>query len=172
MFVHVRRPSAISATASCRLTLISMRGFRFRWEPTVRFRSIYWKTRKKSNTTCVYSGPRATFAPEEHDESALARRSFACATTSGAASIGFDGGTLEPGAPADFFTVDLNDPAIAGSSPENLLASVVFSLSRTAIKDVVVAGERIVADGRHAQQDGIRSAVYRVAKTTVTQTVS
>lgn len=91
----------------------------------------------------------------EADESALARRLFACATTSGATSIGFDGGTLEPGAPADFFTVDLDDPSIAGSSPENLLANVVFSLSRTAIKDVVVGGERIVAGGRHVRQDGI-----------------
>jgi formimidoylglutamate deiminase len=99
---------------------------------------------------------RNVLAPDgETDESALARRLFACATTSGATSIGFDGGTLDPGAPADFFTVDLDDPSIAGSSPENLLANIVFSLSRTAIKDVVVGGERIVAGGRHARRDGI-----------------
>src|ERR1700754_53232 len=99
---------------------------------------------------------RDILAPgDETDESALARKLFACATTSDATSIGFDGGSLEPGAPADFFTVDLDDPSIAGSSPENLLANIVFSLSRTAIKDVVVGGKRIVVDGRHAQQDGI-----------------
>jgi formimidoylglutamate deiminase len=99
---------------------------------------------------------RNILAPDsEADESALARRLFACATTSGASSIGFDGGTLEPGAPADFFTIDLDDPSIAGSATENLVANVVFSLSRTAIKDVVVGGERIVADGRHAQQEAI-----------------
>ena len=91
----------------------------------------------------------------ETDESALARRLFACATTAGATSIGFDGGSLEPGAPADFFTVDLDDPSVAGSTTDNLLTNVVFSLSRTAIKDVVVGGKMIVADGRHAQQDGI-----------------
>jgi formimidoylglutamate deiminase len=77
-------------------------------------------------------------------------------------SIGFDGGTLEPGAPADFFTVDLDDPSIAGSSPENLLANVVFSLSRTAVRDVVVGGKRIVADGRHAQQEEIVSEFRRL----------
>jgi formimidoylglutamate deiminase len=104
----------------------------------------------------LHRNTRNILAPnDETDESALARRLFACATTSGATSIGFDGGTLEPGAPADFFTVDLDDPSIAGSSPENLLTNIVFSLSRTAIKDVVVGGQRIVADGRHAQQDGI-----------------
>jgi formimidoylglutamate deiminase len=99
---------------------------------------------------------RNVLAPEDDDkEDALAQRLFACATTSGATSIGFDGGTLEPGAPADFFTVDLNDPSVAGSSPENLLTNVVFSLSGTAIRDVVVGGRRIVADGRHAQQEAI-----------------
>lgn len=106
---------------------------------------------------------RNVLAPaDDTDESALARKLFACATVSGATSIGFDGGTIEPGAPADFFTVDLDDPSIAGSSVENLLTNIVFSLSRTAIKDVIVGGERIVADGRHAQQDEIVSAFRRV----------
>jgi formimidoylglutamate deiminase len=95
-------------------------------------------------------------------ESSLAQKLFACATTSGATSIGFDSGTLEPGAPADFFTIDLDDPSIAGSSAENLLANVVFSLSRTAIRDVVVGGKRIVADGRHAQQEEIVRAFRRI----------
>jgi formimidoylglutamate deiminase len=106
---------------------------------------------------------RNVLAPEnDTQESALARRLFACATTNGATSIGFDGGNLEPGAPADFFTVDLDDPSIAGSSSENLLANIVFSLSRTAIKDVVVAGKRIVVDGRHEQQDGIARAFQQI----------
>lgn len=106
---------------------------------------------------------RNVLAPlDEIDESALARRLFACATISGATSIGCDGGTLEPGASADFFTVDLDDPSIAGSTTENLLANIVFSLSRTAVKDVVVGGKRIVADGRHAQQEGIVSAFRRI----------
>lgn len=111
----------------------------------------------------LHRNKRNILAPDgETDEAALARRLFACATTSGARSIGFNGGSLEPGAPADFFTVDLDDPSIAGSSLENLLANIVFSLSRTAIKDVVVGGKRIVADGRHAQQDGIVSAFRRI----------
>ncbi len=80
---------------------------------------------------------------------------FDCATVSGAKSIGFNGGKLEPGAPADFFTVDLDDPSIAGSSPDDLLANIVFSLSRTAVRDVVVAGKGIVEDGRHRDQEAI-----------------
>ena len=87
--------------------------------------------------------------------SALAARLFECATVNGAASINGPGGTLDEGHPADFFTVDLDDPSIAGASSDDLLAAIVFSLSRTAIRDVVVGGKRIVADGRHAQQEEI-----------------
>lgn len=87
--------------------------------------------------------------------SALAQRLFECATVSGARSIGFSGGSLEPGAPADFFTVDLDDPSVAGASSGDLLAHIVFSSSRSAVKDVVVGGQRIVEDGRHSDQEQI-----------------
>lgn len=87
---------------------------------------------------------RNILAPEnETSHSALAARLFACATVNGATAIGFNGGTLEPGAPADFFTVDLNDPSIAGSTVDDLLTNIVFSLSRAAIRDVVVNGKRL-----------------------------
>ncbi|HKG47771.1 MAG TPA: formimidoylglutamate deiminase [Pyrinomonadaceae bacterium] len=93
---------------------------------------------------------RNVLAPLDDDtSSALARRLFDCATVRGAESIGFNGGKLEPGAPADFFTVDLEDLSIAGCSVEDLLANIVFSLSRTAIKDVVVGGKQIVTEGKH-----------------------
>ena len=91
----------------------------------------------------------------EHGRSALATRLFDCATINGAKSIGFNGGSLEPGTPADFVTIDLNDPSIAGASEEDLLSNIVFSLSRSAIKDVVVQGKRIVVDGHHSQEEEI-----------------
>lgn len=87
--------------------------------------------------------------------SALAARLFACATVNGAQSVGMTTATLETGEPADFFTVDLNDPSLAGATEDDLLSHIVFSLARTAVKDVVVAGKRIVADGKHAQQEKI-----------------
>jgi formimidoylglutamate deiminase len=91
----------------------------------------------------------------DEGQSALAARLFGCATTNGAESINAPGGTLEPGHPADFFTVDLDDPSIAGASSDALLSTIVFSLSKTAIKDVVVGGKRIIEDGKHAQQEDI-----------------
>src|SRR6185295_7343375 len=68
-----------------------------------------------------------------------ARYLFDCATVNGARSIGAPGGALATGKPADFFTVDLNDPSIAGASADDLLAAIVFSSSRAAIREVVVA---------------------------------
>ena len=97
---------------------------------------------------------------EANDETnsldALAARLFECATTNGAAGIGAQGaGALEAGSPADFFTVALDDPSIAGAGTDALLPAVVFSLARTAVRDVVVGGRRIVEDGRHRTQDEI-----------------
>ncbi|HVF56174.1 MAG TPA: formimidoylglutamate deiminase [Pyrinomonadaceae bacterium] len=86
---------------------------------------------------------------------ALAARLFECATAQGARSVGARGGELELGRPADFFTVDLNDPTIAGAGCEDLLPAIIFSASRAAIRETVVGGRLVVEDGRHAAQDEI-----------------
>ncbi len=104
---------------------------------------------------------RNVLAPESDEEeasmSSLAARLFECATTSGARSIGATGGALEPGQPADFFTVDLDDPSIAGASDEDLLPIIVFSLARTAVREVAVGGRLVVEEGRHPAQEEIVS---------------
>jgi formimidoylglutamate deiminase len=89
------------------------------------------------------------------DVSGLAKRLFECATVSGAQSIGASSGSLQAGDAADFFTVDLDDPTIAGASQEDLLPAIVFSASRAAISEVFVDGKQIVAAGRHADQEEV-----------------
>ena len=89
--------------------------------------------------------------------SALAARLFECATSSGARSIGAHAGSFEPGRAADFFTVDLDDPSIAGASAEDLLPAVVFSLSRAAIRETAVGGRLVVESSRHPEQEEIVS---------------
>jgi formimidoylglutamate deiminase len=88
---------------------------------------------------------------------ALAARLFECATRSGAESIGAPGAAFEPGDAADFFTVDLDDPAIAGADTEDLLPAVVFSLSRAAVRETAVGGRLVVEASRHPAQDEIVS---------------
>ncbi|HZH30314.1 MAG TPA: formimidoylglutamate deiminase [Pyrinomonadaceae bacterium] len=86
---------------------------------------------------------------------ALAARLFNCATANGAAAIGANGGALEAGRPADFFTVALDDSSIAGAGTDDLLPAIVFSLARTAMRDTYVGGRCILEDGRHPAQDEI-----------------
>ncbi|HEX8475947.1 MAG TPA: formimidoylglutamate deiminase [Pyrinomonadaceae bacterium] len=81
--------------------------------------------------------------------SSLAARLFECATVGGARSIGVPAGEFATGRPADFFTVNLHDPSIAGAAAEDLLPSILFSLARTAIREVAVGGRLVVEDGAH-----------------------
>jgi len=100
---------------------------------------------------------RAVLAPSTEDDGeeadALARRLLTCATAAGARALGTPGGALEPGRPGDFFPVDLCDPSIAGLGES--LGALVFSLERTAIRDVAVGGDFILRDGRHALQRAV-----------------
>ncbi len=87
----------------------------------------------------------------------LAARLFECVTIHGAASLQVASGELRPGAFGDFFTVDLKDVSIAGNSAEDLLPIIVFSLNRSAIRDVVVNGRVILRDQMHEQYEEILS---------------
>jgi formimidoylglutamate deiminase len=105
---------------------------------------------------------RAVLAPTETTDnqqpsqiSSLAARLFESATVNGASSVGAEAGVLEANRAADFFTVALDDPSIAGAGEDDLLAAIVFSLTRAAVSDVVVGGRLVVENGRHAAQDEI-----------------
>jgi formimidoylglutamate deiminase len=87
----------------------------------------------------------------------LGSRLFDCATVHGARALAISGERLTPGSLADFFTVDLNDVSIAGHSAEDLLPIIVFSLNRSAIRDVVVNGRFILRDQKHVLKDEIIS---------------
>ena len=89
--------------------------------------------------------------------SSLAARLFECATLNGARSIGAPAGEFRPGVAADFFTVDLEDPSVAGASVEDLLPAIVFSLTRAAVRETAVGGRLVVEGGMHAAQDEIVS---------------
>lgn len=90
--------------------------------------------------------------------SALAHSLLACATRHGAESLQAPAGALEPGLAADFFTIDLDDPALAGADSDTLASSLIFSSSRACIREVFVGGRPIVSDGRHAAQPSIIAA--------------
>jgi formimidoylglutamate deiminase len=77
------------------------------------------------------------------------------ATVAGARCLGATGGALEVGRPADFFTVNLYDPSIAGADGESLLENLVFALERRAIREVWIGARQRVTGGRHPHQGAI-----------------
>jgi formimidoylglutamate deiminase len=93
-----------------------------------------------------------------------AKHLFSCATEAGAASLAGPGGSLEVGRTADFFTVALDDPSIAGTAPKWLLSNILFSAERSAVRDVAVGGKFVVRDGRHAMSGDIIHEFARVQR--------
>jgi len=99
---------------------------------------------------------RAVLEPEANGRAgdgrpdSLARRLHGFASQGGMSSLGLPGGTLAPGEPADFVVVRLDDPSIAGASEADLLSAAVFSMARTAVRDVYVGGEVAIRDGAAA----------------------
>ena len=54
--------------------------------------------------------------------------------------------------------IDRDDPAICGASDDTLLTNLVFSLERTAIREVWVEGRQVVREGRHPDQERVVAA--------------
>jgi formimidoylglutamate deiminase len=77
---------------------------------------------------------------------------FHAATFAGARSLGSTGGALEVGRPADFFTVNIYDPSIAGADADSLLANIVYGLERRGIREVWIGARQRLVNGRHPEQ--------------------
>jgi formiminoglutamate deiminase len=79
------------------------------------------------------------------------------ATHGGHGALGWaDAGRIAPGARADLVTVALDSVRLAGADPATALESVVFAASAADVRHVVVDGNPVVADGRHATIDVAR----------------
>jgi len=80
-------------------------------------------------------------------------------TLAGHRALGWsEAGRLVPGALADFVTVGLDSPRLAGTGPDAVVASLVFAATGADVTDVVVAGRQVVASGRHQLvEDPVRS---------------
>ncbi len=88
------------------------------------------------------SGERGRFAAAEL---------LGAATAGGYASLGLpDGGRIAPGALADLTTIGLDSVRLAGVPP---LEGAVFCATAADVRDVTVAGRRIVRDGAHVSID-------------------
>lgn len=89
---------------------------------------------------------------------------FHAATVTGARSLGATSGALEVGRPADFFTVNVFDPSLAGADAETLLAHVLYSLERRAIRDLWIGARQRITGGRHPNHGPIVGRFVDVQK--------
>jgi hypothetical protein len=64
-----------------------------------------------------------------------------------------DAGSLKENNLADFVGIDLTHVSLLPWSQETLLANIVYSMSPAAIRNVVVGGRKIVAEGQLLTQD-------------------
>ncbi|MEW6281246.1 MAG: formimidoylglutamate deiminase, partial [Candidatus Eremiobacterota bacterium] len=86
-----------------------------------------------------------------------AARLWSALNRNGAASLGVSAGSIQPGQAADLVAVRLDDPSLAGAPVQDLLPTLLFGLSRSAIDRVWVSGRPVVTDGRHpGQEDAVR----------------
>jgi formimidoylglutamate deiminase len=64
----------------------------------------------------------------------------------------------------DFLILDERAPALAGVVPENLQDRFVFAGNRRLIRDVVVAGKKVIENGRHPQAGAVAECYRRKLK--------
>jgi formimidoylglutamate deiminase len=120
-----------------------------------------------SRAAAATAAPAATSsaipAPTHAPSPALFERLYGFASAGGMASLGWGGGALAPGEPADFVVISLDDPSIAGAGADDLVPAVVSSMARTAVRDVYVGGEPVVRDGRAVRVEESRAVARAVA---------
>ncbi|HEX4383624.1 MAG TPA: formimidoylglutamate deiminase [Myxococcales bacterium] len=104
---------------------------------------------------------RAILDTEPSGPGGLGAKLYGIASAGGMRSLGLSGGTLSAGEPADFIEVDLDDPSIAGANAADLMANIVFSLERTAVRATYVAGRKLELDFQGALP-GFKAAMRRL----------
>jgi formimidoylglutamate deiminase len=83
------------------------------------------------------------------------------ASAGGAQALGIRAGEISQGNVADIVVLDTDQPQFAGLPDEALIDAYVFAPRPGAVRDVMVAGQWVVREGRHAQREPVRRAYQR-----------
>jgi formiminoglutamate deiminase len=84
---------------------------------------------------------------------------LAAATENGWRALGWEGGRLAAGAPADLVTVPLDSVRLAGTRPADAIGAVVFAATASDVDTVTVGGRDVVVGGRHQMVDDVPAAL-------------
>ncbi len=92
---------------------------------------------------------------------------YQAAILGGARALGQTAGAVAVGHRADFVVLDPDHPVLAGRNPDTLLDSFVFSAGAGAVKDVFVAGRKVIDDGAHAEDASLKPAFQDALQTII-----
>ncbi|PPJ49388.1 formimidoylglutamate deiminase [Rhizobium sp. KAs_5_22] len=88
----------------------------------------------------------------------VARTLFDAALKGGAQAAGIGNAGIRVGARADLVVLDGNNPFIGTASGDQILGRWLFATGAEAVRDVMAAGEWVVRDGRHKDEEAIDRA--------------
>jgi formiminoglutamate deiminase len=83
------------------------------------------------------------------------------AARGGARALGRLEGRIAPGHAADFVVLDAANVNLAHVEGDRWLDALIFTAGKSAIRDIHVGGERVVAEGRHIRHEAILGAYSR-----------
>lgn len=77
------------------------------------------------------------------------------ASAGGAQACGRAIGRIATGCRADLVTLDPDHPALVGKTAAAMLDSAIFAANALPLRDVLVGGRKVVAEGRHVARDAV-----------------
>lgn len=92
----------------------------------------------------------------------VGRTVFDATLKGGTQAAGLDSGGIHVGARADLVVLDGNDPFIGTAKDDQILDRWLFALGNGAVRDVMAAGQWVVREGRHNQEEAIDRAFREV----------
>jgi formimidoylglutamate deiminase len=98
------------------------------------------------------------------DQPMVGRTLFDAALDGGAQALGQPIGRLEVGKRADWIVLDGNDPYLATASADGILNRWLFAGGDRQVRDVLVNGQWVVRDGRHAGEEDSSRAFTQVLR--------
>jgi len=100
----------------------------------------------------------------EGANAALGLRLYGEALAGGAQALGRPIGALEEGRRADLLVLDPGHPEVQTMPAERLLDALVFAGNRNPVRDVMVGGAWVVQEGRHKDEEAVRSVYAETVK--------
>lgn len=125
-------------------------------DPREELRQLDYVERLQSQTRCVLAGSDARY------QGHVGNHLYHQAATGGAQSMGQNTGNIAVGKRADLIALDHSAQGLIGVADNHILDAFIFKGQPNPVRHVMIAGEWVVKDYKHAHEDEITSAYSQV----------